>query len=77
MTQRTKSQDGRPAAAPAAETDQATEPAGRPPATVYVGQRKGVPKTVIPTIPDNAAKLAAIRERVQRKRRKTQPHEED
>jgi hypothetical protein len=74
MTQRTKSPDGRPAAAPAAEAAEATESAGRPRTTQFVGQRKDY-RPAIPTIPDPAAKIAAIREAAERKRHKTKPHQ--
>jgi hypothetical protein len=72
MTQRTKSPDGRPAAAPAAEAAEATEVADRPRTTQFVGQRKDY-RPAIPTIPTPAERFAAIRDAAERKRRKTKP----
>jgi hypothetical protein len=71
MTKRTKFPDGRPSA-PVAEATEATEATDRPPVTQFIGQRKDY-RPAIPTIPDPATKIAAIRQAAERKHRRTKP----
>ena len=67
MPQRTKSPDGRPASAPAAEATNQGIPKTVDPAAKH---RRGKRAAPVPHIPDAAAKFAAVQAAVERRKDK-------